>query len=249
MDEATNYLDKLRRDLLEQFRGQPNIEVFQRALSRQLSELQIFFSQLNDLRYLKDAEGVQLDGIGDIVVLSRNDALVISKLAGKDVPMDDDAYRLYLAFKIHLNTSNCTHTDIYRAIKMFWDSTPLYYSEDPKYPATMIFSTPTLSPDVDFSPLVLMPTVKAAGVALHYMINVDVDTSEYDGMYMLQRTREAFVDNEDMPADFSMPVYSAMATHEPRTETFIDNEDMPQNLFEISRSFTTPWENRTEVFD
>jgi hypothetical protein len=168
-----DFLDKLRRDLLEQFKGKPNIEVFQRALARQLSDLYEFFSELNTLRWLQTAEGIQLDGIGDIVVMSRTDALVVARLVGKNVPMDDVTYRLYLAFKIHLNTSNCTHRDVYRALKMFWDKTPLYYSEKIEHPATMFISTPTLNPDIDVSPLFLAPKVKAAGVALYIVATTE----------------------------------------------------------------------------
>ncbi len=166
MDEELDYLQKLRHDLIQQFRGQPNIEVFQSALARQLTSVYSFLYQLNVLRWLKNAEGVQLDGIGNIVVMSRLDALVISNLVGQNVPMDDDTYRLYLTWKLNLNTTNCTYKDVYKALKMFWDK-PLYYSENPEHPATIIFNTPTLSPEDNVSVLFLAPKVKAAGVALH----------------------------------------------------------------------------------
>jgi hypothetical protein len=166
MPDMIDYLDKLRRDLLEQFKEKPNIETLQKALARQLSELYEFFCELETLRSLQNAVGSQLDGIGDIVVLSRAEALVISKLADQNVPMDDETYRLYLAWKISLNTTNCTHKDVYRALKMFWKK-PLYYSEDPNYPATMFFKTSTLSPEDNVGVLFLAPKVQAAGVALH----------------------------------------------------------------------------------
>lgn len=173
MDEPINYLDKLRSDMLEQFKGKPNIEVFQEALARQLSDLYEFFDALNTLRSLQTASGVQLDGIGDIAVMSRSEALVVSKLANQTVPMEDETYRLYLAWKIALNTTNCTHGDVYRALKMFWSKSPLYYSEDPEYPATMFFSTPTLSPEDDAGVLLLAPKVKAAGVALRVLATTE----------------------------------------------------------------------------
>ncbi len=166
MDDELDYLQKLRNDMIQQFKGKPNIEILMTALSRQLSELYEFFLALNTLRHLQTAEGIQLDGIGDIVVMSRQEALVISNLAGLNVPMDDKTYRLYLAWKIHVNTSSCTHRDVYKALKMFWDK-PLYYSENPEHPATIIFNTPTLSPEDNVSVLFLAPKVKAAGVALH----------------------------------------------------------------------------------
>lgn len=168
-----DFIGKLRRDMLEQFKGHPNIEVYQKALARQLDDLHGFFSALNALRWLQDAEGVQLDGIGDIVVMSRMDATVISRLAHQEVPMDDTTYRLYLAWKIALNTTNCTQTDVYNALKMFWHNSPLYYSEDIDHPATIFFSTPTLRPEDDVGVLLLAPKVKAAGVALEIIANTE----------------------------------------------------------------------------
>jgi len=161
-----DFLEKLRRDMIEQFKGKPNIEIFQTALARQLDELYEFLMQLNTLRWLREAEGIQLDGIGDIVVMTRTDALVISQLAHQNVLMDDETYRLYLAWKIHLNTNNCTQQDVYNALKMFWQNSPLYYSEDIDHPATIFFSTPTLSPVDNAEILLLAPRIKAAGVAL-----------------------------------------------------------------------------------
>jgi len=176
MDNTMDYFQKLRDDLLEQFKGKPNIEVFQEALSRQLLEFYEFLYQLYALRWLQTSEGVQLDGIGNIVVMSRADALVVSKLAEQGVPMDDETYRLYLAWKKNLNATNCTNTDVYRALKMFWDKTPLYYSENPAYPATMFYSAPAQDPDaelIDFSILAIAPKIKAAGVSMIIVVPID----------------------------------------------------------------------------
>jgi len=146
-------------------------------MARQFQELYEFFDQLNTLRWLKTAEGAQLDGIGDIVVLSRADALVLSNLIGLNVPMDDDTYRIYLAFKIHLNTSNATHKDIYSGIRMFWDG-PLYYSEQIEHPATIFYSTPTLTPEDNVTPLLLAPKIKAGGVALKILAATETPPEE-----------------------------------------------------------------------
>ena len=166
MDDMPNYLEKLERDLLEQFRGKPNIEKLHVALARQFTELHRFFVQLNTLRSMKTAFGAQLDGIGDILVLSRMEALIVSKLVNKLVPMDDKTYRTYLTYKLALNTSDCTHKDVHSILKMFWDKSPLYYSEDPAHPATMFFTTPILAPEDNVGELLLAPRIKAAGVAM-----------------------------------------------------------------------------------
>ena len=176
MDNALDYFGKLRNDLLEQFKGKPNIEIFQRALADQLDELNGFFSALNTLRWLQEAEGVQLDGIGDIVVLSRAEALVLSELAGVYVPMNDENYRLYLTLKIHINTNNCTHVDLRRALRMFWGKTPIFYAEKVECPATIFLTVPASIFDKDIGVLNIAGKIKAAGVALHYVFTGDAFT-------------------------------------------------------------------------
>ena len=168
MDNTLSYLDKLQGDMLEQFRGKPNTEVFLRALARQLDELHQFFSDLHTLRSLRNSVGAQLNGIGDIICLSRQEAHTISRLANHEVPMDDETYRLYLIWKNNINTTDWTYRDVHRAIKMFWDRTPLYYHEDKNHPATIFFTTSHLGLDdfVDIGPLAVAPRVKAGGVAL-----------------------------------------------------------------------------------
>ena len=167
MDKQLDYLTKLQQDMLEQFKGQPKMKAVHAAIARQLQELFEFFFALNTMRSLQNAAGVQLDGIGDIVVMSRTEACAVAGLANQTVPMDDETYRQYLAWKANLNTNNCTHREIYNALKMFWDKSPLYYSEDPTRPATMFFATPTLGPEDNASVLLLAPKIKAAGVGLY----------------------------------------------------------------------------------
>jgi len=178
-----NFFDSLTRDIPSQFNGKPNLTVYHRALARQLDELRLFYVLLEVLRGLQRAEGAQLDGIGDIVVLSRRDAFALSHIANQDVPMTDETYRLYLAWKIALNTTDCTQKDVYGALKMFWQTSPLYYSEDVNYPATIIFTTPALSPEDNAALLLTAPKVKAAGVALRVVANTETafDHTAYMG--------------------------------------------------------------------
>ena len=171
MDENIDYLQKLESDLIEQFRGKNNIRVFQKAVARQFKELYAFFYELYTLQWLDKTQGIQLDGIGNIVQLSRTEALIWSNLAGITTPMDDDLYRLYLLFKIFLNTSTGTYADIVRTLKMFWSHTPIYYSEDINIPATMFFTTEPLSSwETDLRVLQIVTRVKAAGVSLHFIV-------------------------------------------------------------------------------
>jgi hypothetical protein len=225
MMEFDAYFEKLRRDLLEQFKGKPNIEVFQKAFARQLDDLYKFFDDLNTLRWLRTAEGKQLDGIGDIVVLSWTEALAIAKLADQYVPMDDDLYRLYLTWKIALNTSNCTHTDRHRALKLFWDKTPLIYSEDVAHPATIFITVPEVIAGSNVAVFRIAALIKAAGVALHFLFPFDeYEAADYSGGAVADVIDEFFIEEVEIVTDSAD--YGAGAIFESIKEVFIEDVDI-----------------------
>ena len=164
-----------------------------------------FFYQLYTLQWIWEAEGAQLEGIGNIVNLSRTEALIWLNFAGLVVPMDDDLYRMYLWFKIFFNTSEATYGDIVRTLRMFWSDTPLYYSEYIDIPATMFFTTEPMDIwETDLRVLRIVTRVKAAGVALHFIIpsppNMDVGTYFATGSIMIER-QYIICDQYDLPTD------------------------------------------------
>ena len=173
-----DFVTKLKEDLVEQFRGKTNIEALMEVVGIQLQEVFDFYEQLRTERSVEKAVGKQLDGVGDIAVMTRKEA---GQLAGNPIPfevIDDDTYRQYLIYKILKNTCDCTYPDIIKAFKMFWDY-PLYYTEDPEQPATMIFDTGELPGDVDTTPLFKTPLIRAAGVTLklYARTSVEMDTA------------------------------------------------------------------------
>ena len=169
-----DYVAKLKQDLVEQFRGKANIEALMEVVGIQLQEVFDFYEQLRTERSVETAVGKQLDGVGDIAVMTRKEA---GQLAGNPIPfevIDDDTYRQYLIYKILKNTCDCTYPDIIKAFRMFWDR-PLYYTEDPEQPATMIFDTGELPGDVDTTPLFRTPLIRAAGVTLKLYARTSVE--------------------------------------------------------------------------
>ena len=172
-----DFVTKLKQDLVEQFRGKANIEALMEVVGIELQEVFDFYEQLRTQRSVDTAVGKQLDGVGDIAVMTRKEA---GQLAGNPIPfevIDDDTYRQYLIYKILKNTCDCTYPDIIKAFRMFWDR-PLYYTEDPEQPATMIFDTGELPGDVDTTPLFKTPLIRAAGVTLklYARTSVEMDT-------------------------------------------------------------------------
>ena len=160
-----DYVNALKKDLVEQFRGKANIEALVEVIGLQFQQVYEFYDQLRYNRDVYTAVGKNLDGVGDIAVLTRMEA---AQIAGDPIPfevIDDERYRQYLIYKILKNTCDCTYPDIIKAFRMFWDK-PLYYTEDPAYPATMIFDTGEMDGTVNTTPLFNTPLLRAAGVTL-----------------------------------------------------------------------------------
>ena len=135
-----DYTLKLKQDLVEQFKDLPNLNALMEVFGEQFQDLADFYESLRTQRNMDNAVGKQLDGVGDIVVLSRAEAGDLASFPSPDTVLDDELYRKFLRYKAFKNTNNTTYSDILRSFSMFWDK-PLYYSEDPSEPATMIFTT------------------------------------------------------------------------------------------------------------
>lgn len=168
-----DYVQKLRDDLVEQFKDKPVIDALIEAIGEELNELRRFYDDMLEQRSISTAVGKQLDGIGDNAALTRLEAGALACTKESVYVLNDDDYRTYLIYKIWKNTNRCTYYDIIRAFKMFWDK-PLYYREDPDVPATMIFETDNLTPEDDASKLLNAPFIKAAGVDIKVLANTFV---------------------------------------------------------------------------
>lgn len=160
-----DYVELLRGDLVAQFKEKPVIDALVSAIGEQLNDVRRFYEDLRDRRGLQTSMGQQLDGVGDIVVLSRLEAGALACINESVYVLDDESYRRYLIFKVWKNTNNCTYHDVIKALRMFWPK-PLYYREDPSEPATMVFETDMLSPEDDVPKLLNAPLIKAAGVGI-----------------------------------------------------------------------------------
>lgn len=169
-----DYIQQLTDDIIEQFKGKPNIAAIMEAVAVQLQDVADFYTALRDERSLHTAIGKQLDGSGDIVVLNRAEAGQMASYnnPGEAISLDDELYRKFLIFKVLKNTSISTYPDIIKSFKMFWDK-PLYYSENPEEPATMTFRTGTLTPEDNASLILNAPIIRAAGVGINIIATTE----------------------------------------------------------------------------
>ena len=159
-----DYIELLKQDLVEQFKEKPVIDALMEAIGRQLNDVRLFFEDLKTKRSVEESMGKQLDGVGDIVVLTRKEAGELACIPESVFVLEDDEYRRFLIYKIWKNTNRCTYYDIIHSFQMFWDK-PLYYREDEEQPATMIFETDELAPEDNAQALLNAPFVKAAASA------------------------------------------------------------------------------------
>ena len=160
-----DFVQSLNDDLIEQFRGKPNIKAIIEVVGDQLQDVADFYYALKTERSISTAIGKQLDGAGDIVVLNRAEAGLLASISNPGEIVTDEVYRKYLIYKVLKNTNTCTYKDIINSFQMFW-AKPLFYSEDPEQPATMIFHTDVLGPDDRPEDLLSAPIIRPAGVGV-----------------------------------------------------------------------------------
>ena len=112
--------------LTGQFENSPKLKALMAAIVGPLTTLESDGDALIAERWIDTAIGKQLDGCGHIVGESRQ---------GRD----DDAYRAAIKFRVFVNISKGTPTDLIRGLKFLTNPTDCQYLE--AYPATALLFT------------------------------------------------------------------------------------------------------------
>lgn len=203
MDKNTafDYLVRLQADLIEQFRGLPNIEVLNKVLAKQLQEVYDFLLQLRTVLEIDNCSGQQLDNIGSIVQLTRKEAAALAQQSSYIYADEDDMYRVFLHYKIFLNTAECTYSDIMRSIYMLWDG-KLSYHEYPEDPATIYLDYEMFS-GKNNRQLLNIPMLKPAGVRIRFRAYGNFGMTLYMGGSTTQMAKITYI--QDTPAE--LPQY------------------------------------------
>lgn len=132
--------------LIGQFSGKPVFAAFLAAIGGELDELDQALADLRDKRWIDTGEGVQLDGIGELVNQSRQvaDAVTIPFFAFEGQPnaqgfevgrfrddwegwltsvnLGDPEYRMVLRAKIRKDTSPGTTEDTIASLRFIFDA-------------------------------------------------------------------------------------------------------------------------------
>lgn len=195
-----NFSQKLKDDLVEQFKGKPRIEALLEAVGKELQEVYDFMCQMLIERDISVAVGKQLDNIGDIVQMSRREAEELAEKSSFSYADNDTMYRTFLQYKIFLNTAECNYRDIMRSIHMLWDG-KVKYSEDPNVPATIILDYEMYSGKNNVQ-LLNIPILKAAGVKLWFRSTGRFGMTVYVGGSTTEMVNVKFA--QEVPAELPL---------------------------------------------
>ena len=112
-------LERWVDDIPSQFRDSPNILGIISALSKQLDELEAVNADLIEKTDIDTAEGKQLDMLGNVVNIGRQEAYQLVEVVGAEV-LDDSIYRNVLKFKALKNNSDATYSDLMKGLYLLW---------------------------------------------------------------------------------------------------------------------------------
>lgn len=168
--QTMKIVDKWLKDLPQQFQGKKRIEILISAFARQMEEVRKVFDDVNQLTDIDTAHGVNLDYVGDIVVLSRKDAQVILR-SKMDQELGDEIYRQVLRYKAVKNTCDCTYEDIVSTMKLLWDVDYIRYIEKPERPAAIFMQMPPFDINTSDPVAKRILAIRPAGVGLVYAVS------------------------------------------------------------------------------
>lgn len=159
MYSITNFYERTIALLASQFQkslsngDRTNLQKFLAAMVSECYDINDVELQLSDLRYLATAQGIQLDGIGEILGLLRQ------------VDQTDADYREALYFQVFINKSTATPEEAIATLKFLTKATHIDYFEP--YPAFYQMSTDGLVENFSIPPdeiVTAIQNISPAGV-------------------------------------------------------------------------------------
>jgi len=140
---------------IEQYEDKPLLEGLICCAVQNIQELEYVYSDLSIYRFIDSAVGLQLDGIGDIVVLPRTS-------------LDDEIYRTDLKAKVGRNISSGEPEILIAYCKLLTGSDVVIYTE-PRTATVMLYANRIINIPVNYAQL--MNDVSPAGVRVESHIN------------------------------------------------------------------------------
>lgn len=170
--------EKWVNDIPSQFQESTNILAIIGALSTQLDEVEQVSNDLIEKTDIDTAVGRQLDMLGTIVNISRQDAYKLVELTSAEI-LDDTTYRNVLRFQALKNNSPGTYADIMKGLYLLWgdlgadisyreNEVITFGGEDINEPAEIGITVADIPSDA-MDPMMIKPMViKPGGVRINF---------------------------------------------------------------------------------
>lgn len=164
--QITTHVADAKARLLEQYKGKPGMEALIEKLVAPLQELEDTFIALSIERTIDDADGIQLDKLGDIVGIER------SSLPD---PLDDEAYRQRIRAKVLVNISNGEPETLIQVYRLLTQSGLVFLEEN--FPAGVALMGDVPPFNLSDANLIvdLLEAAAAAGVRIDTLGTFDPD--------------------------------------------------------------------------
>lgn len=161
-----DFVDAIKKLLIQQFKNKPNFEAFLGAIGESMQEIENMLIDMWQARWLDNATGVQLDGIGSIVGIARNN-------------LDDEAYRTRIRVRVRLNLSNGTPDDILKIIRLLLsESNALTLKEYP--PASILVKTfGAITDELAEEIALAIDAARSAGVQWSFLFSTAADADTF----------------------------------------------------------------------
>lgn len=196
-------LERWVDDIPSQFRDSPNILGIISALSKQLDELEAVNADLIGKTDIDTAVGKQLDMLGSVVNISRQEAYQLVEVVGAEV-LDDSIYRNVLRFKALKNNSDATYSDLMKGLYLLWgdygadisyyenDNVVAYQGQTMQEPAQIHANIADIPSDA-MDPTMIKPMViRPGGVRLFFTSSFrdQIEVDDWERFTNLQITTE-----------------------------------------------------------
>lgn len=167
--KITTHVTDAQARLLQQYKGKPRIQGLLQALVNQIQDLEDSTFAIDAGRQLINAQGIQLDGIGQIVGINRNG-------------LSDAVYLLFIYGKIGENFSDGTIPALLTIIQNLFRAASLIFQD--VYPAgvsVQVLGTP-LDPSLYSLAISLVKSSLGAGIKLTFIGgSPTTDVFRFDG--------------------------------------------------------------------
>lgn len=188
----------MKEHLISQFSGKKVLNVIIDSLGEEMDEIEQAFSDLQNKRWIDTGEGVQLDGIGEIVCRSRQiDSAVQIPFFGfegqpntltfdqgrfrdeweswlESVNLSDPEYRMILWQKVAKNTSLGTAEDTISSLKFIFDASKVVLSDIGNAKISVAIGRKLNANDIAMAKAVDL-TIRAGGVGIKEQMYFNTD--------------------------------------------------------------------------